>query len=189
MPYVPPTQPSIRVVKAFPRKGGTVQWSNRYFFTGSNLTHAQFLALNTLLGNEEQLLFAANCSIVEFIRYDAGSDVPVETASASVAGNLSMSGKEHTPSDCAAVIRFSTDQRTSKNHPIYLFKYMHGVVITSGGDADAVNSTQLTRYQNYAADCVAGFNDGTSTRHICGPYGAVALGSYVHPYITHRDFP
>lgn len=172
-----------------PRKGGTVQWSNRYFFTGGNLTHAQFLALNTLLQNEEQLLFSSAITIVEMIRYDIGSDVPVETASASVAGNLSMTGKSPCPSDAAACVRFSTDQRTSKNHPIYLFKYMHGVVYTTGGSEDSVNSTQLTRYQNYAADCVAGFNDGTSTRHITGPYGAVALGSFVHPYITHRDFP
>jgi hypothetical protein len=187
--YVPPTQPSIRVVKSFPRKGGTVQWSNRYFFTGANLTSGQFTALCALLQAEEVLLFAPNCSIVEFIQYDAGSDVPVRTATASAPGTLSMTGKEHTPSDCAAVVRFSTDQRTVKNHPIYLFKYMHGVTITAGDPGDDINSTQKTRYDSYGADVVAGFNDGTTLRHVCGPFGAVALGAFVHPYITHRDFP
>lgn len=165
-----------------------MQWSNRYFFTGDNLTLAQFNALKALLEAEEILLFAANCSIVEYIQYDAGSDVPVRTASASAAGTLSMSGKEHCTSDSCGLIRFSTSQRTSKNHPIYLFKYMHGVTITAGDAGDTVNGTQKTRYDNYANDVVAGFNDGTSTRHVCGPYGAVAIGQTVSPYVHHRDF-
>ena len=189
MPYTPPSQPSIRVVKSFPRRGGTVTWSNRYYFTGSNLTSGQFATLSAALQAEEVLLFASNCSIVEFIQYDAGSDVPVATNAVSVAGTLSMSGKEHCTSDSCGLIRFSTSQRTSKNHPIYLFKYMHGVVITAGDAGDTVNSTLKTRYDNYANDIVAGFSDGTSTRHITGPQGAVAIGQTVSPYVHHRDFP
>lgn len=176
-------------MKQFPRRAGTVTWSNRYFFTGANLTSGQFTALNALLEAEEILLFASNCSIIEFIQYDAGSDVPVRTASASSAGNLSMSGKEHCSSDSVGLIRFSTSQRTTKNHPIYLFKYMHGVVMSAGNAGDDVNSTLKTRYDSYASDVVAGFNDGTSTRHVCGPFGAVAIGGFVSPYVHHRDFP
>lgn len=186
---IPPTQPSIRVVKTIPRRGGTIEFSNRYFFTGSNLTGGQFTALVALLEAEEKLILPTYGNIIRYIRYDAGSDVPVTTNSVSVAGTMSTTGRTPATSDSAALARFSTSQRTSKNHPIYLFKYWHGVLCANGGTGDAIDPTQLTRYQSYATDIVAGFNDGTSTRHVCGPFGAVAIGEFVTGDVHHRDFP
>jgi hypothetical protein len=84
--------------------------------------------------------------------------------------------------------RFSTSQRTSKNHPIYLFKYWHGTLVANGAAVDVIDPTQLTRYQSFASDIVAGFSDGSSTRHVTGPYGAVALGGLVTQWVHHRDF-
>jgi len=172
-----------------PRRGGTVRWSNRWFFSGSNLTSGQYSALKTLLEAEYTLILPTTSSIVEYTQYDSGSDVPVASNAVSVAGTLATTGRQFTPSDCAACLRFATAARTSKNHPIYLFKYFHAPMIDTGSDGESITSTQKTRIDSFGSDCVAGFNDGTSVRHITGPHGASATGYFTHPYITHRDFP
>lgn len=171
-----------------PRRGGTVVTSNRYFFTGSALTLSQFNALVALLEAETKLILPTNFNIVEYTQYDPGSEVPVRTSSVSVAGTMSLTSRTQESSDSCALARFSTDQRTVRNHPIYLFKYWKGVLTASGGTMDVIDTTQKTRYDGFASDIVAGFNDGTSTRHVTGPYGAVALGQFVSQYVHHRDF-
>jgi len=189
MPTTPPSQPSIKVTVRSPRRGGTVEWSNRWFFTGANLTSGQFAALVALLEAEYKLILPTTSTIILYTQYDAGSDVPVATSSVSVAGTLASTGRQFTPSDAAWLMRFSTSQRTSKNHPIYLFKYFHAVMIDTGGDGDSVAALQKSRGDSFANDVVTGFNDGTATRHITGPYGAVAIGQVVSSYVHHRDFP
>lgn len=189
MPYVPPTQPSIKTTKSFPYRGGSRVWSNRYFFTGANLTHAQFLALVTALTDDEKILFGSEVSITEAIRYDAGSDVPVESESLSIAGTLNETNTQAIPGESVILARFSTDRRTSKNHPIYLFKYWHGARKANGDPGDNLLTLQYNHAVDVATDMVAGYSDGSTTRHVCGPFGAVALGFVVSPYIHHRDFP
>ncbi len=189
MAVTPPSQPSIKVTVQSPRRGGTVNWSNRWFFTGSNFTGGQFTALVALLQAEYTLVVPTTSTIIEYTRYDSGSDVPVTTNSVSVAGTLAATGRQYLPSDCAVLMRFSTSQRTSKNHPIYLFKYFHAVMEDTSGNGESVATLQKSRYDAFANDAVSGFNDGTSTRHITGPYGAVAIGQTVSAYVHHRDFP
>ena len=188
MAVTPPSQPSIKVTCRSPRRGGTHDWSNRYFFTGAALTSGQFAALVALLEAETKLILPTTSSIIEYTQYDPGSEVPVATSSVSVAGTMSLTGRTPCTSDSVALARFSTSQRTSKNHPIYLFKYWHGVLTANGSNGDAIDATQLGRYQSFATDIVAGFNDGTSTRHVTGPYGAVAIGQVVKSDAHHRDF-
>ena len=164
-------------------------WSNRWFFTGAALTLAQFNALVALLEAEYILILPTTSSIIEYTQYDPGSDVPVRTSSVSVAGTLATTGRQFCPSDAVTMLRFSTSQRTSKNHPIYLFKYFHAVMIDTSGDGDHQATTQNSRVTAFGTDVVAGFSDGTSTRHVTGPYGAVAIGFVNDGYIHHRDFP
>lgn len=188
MPVVPPSQPSIKVQYTVPRRGGIVETSNRYFFTGTNLTTGQFNALVALLQSEYELILPTDCNIVGYVQYDSGSQVPVHSTSVSVAGTLVLTGRTRASSDSCAMARFSTSQRTSKNHPIYLFKYWHGTVQANGAAVDEIDPTQLTRYRSFATDIVSGFSDGTTTRHVTGPYGAVALGQVVTEWVHHRDF-
>jgi hypothetical protein len=189
MPTTPPSQPSIKVIVRSPRRGGTVDWSNRWFFTGAALTLAQFNALVAALQAEYILTLPTTSTIIEYVQYDPGSDVPVRTSSVSVAGTLAATGRQYLPSECVWLMRFSTSQRTAKNHPIYLFKYMHAAMEDTSGNGDSIAALQKSRGDSFANDVVSGFSDGTSTRHVTGPYGAVAIGQTVSPYVHHRDFP
>lgn len=117
-----------------------------------------------------------------------GSEVPVDSETLSTTGTMSYSGTAQTPGDCATLIRFSTDQRTSKNHPIYLFKYYHDAVYASGGDPDTVVTIQHTRSATLGSTLVTGITQSAVVYKLAGPYGAVAQGSVAEPLITHRDF-
>jgi hypothetical protein len=92
--------------------------------------------------------------------------------------------------DCAALVRYSTADRSSKNHPIYCFNYYHGV---SGGTTvptvDNLNTAEKTALQTYGNAWIAGFSDGTNTYTRSRPNGNVCTGAFVEPLVTHRDLP
>lgn len=173
-----------------PYKGGTHQWSNRHHFAGgtpADLSHWTTF-VNAVVA-AEKLCMATTVTYVEAVCYEAGSDLPVHTITLSGTGARGGStGEVVFPLQTAALIRWSTDQRTSKNHPIYLFSYMHSILSHTGSDYELVEAAQLGTIQTYAAAWVSGFSDGTNTLKRAGPNGAVALGSFVPTHVTHRDF-
>lgn len=127
---------------------------------------------------------------MEAIGYDAGSDLPIFTKAYTTAGtNAGGAGALSVPLEVSALIRYATTQRTSKNHPIYLFNYMRGVKINSGSNRELLDTTFKGRVSTYAAAWVTGFSDGTTIHHRAGPNGAVAQSQVVGTYVTHRDFP
>lgn len=186
-----PTQASIRVVKTSPYKGGTKTWSNRYFFNGSDPSgSAAWAALAALLEPWEKPLITSASHIVEYIGYNAGSDVPVWSSSVSVAGTGTYGDSALiAPLECCALTKFTTTQRTSKNHPIYLFKYRHDVAAALGSDRELLHNDVKTNIQDYDAHWVTGFLVDGTTRPLTGPRGAVAQTRIVETYLTHRDFP
>lgn len=187
-----PTQPSIKIVKNIGRRGGAIDWSNRYFFTGSNPSGSTpwTTLADAVVAAEKAILPTTGVTILSAVGYDSGSDVPVFTKAYSVAGTYAPGGSEkRVPSDCAAMVKFTTDQRSTKNHPIYLFKWYHGVLCDESSGEEAMSTPMKAAYSTYAAAWIAGFSDGSATRHLCGPRGAVALTAIIPTYITHRDFP
>lgn len=91
--------------------------------------------------------------------------------------------------DVTALIRYATDQRTSKNHPVYLFNYYHAAM-REDGTSDSLSTQQKSTLETLATDLTDGtWSDGTNTLHRAGPNGAVATGFLVEQYLTHRDFP
>lgn len=171
-------------------RGNTVVWSNRWFFNQTSLpSTGDRTAIAQAIWDQEKIQYTTKVTIVDAIWYAAGSDVPVSTSAITGACTLSASGRIETPGDCAAVIRFSTTQRTSKNHPIYLFKYFHDVRYSSGGLADTVDTTQAGRFLALGQLLVTGISQGGTTYKVAGPQGAVGQGVDALPLITHRDFP
>lgn len=186
------TSASIKITKHMNYRDSARDWSNRYHFTGGvPADSTKWTTFADAITAAEKLIYqnVVGFSITRADGYDAGSDVPVFTKAYAIAGFAAFTNWQWTPGDVAALIRYSTATRTSKNHPLYLFNYVHNAGSTTTGQADLLNSPQKTAMQTYATAWVTGFSDGAVNHVRCGPNGDVATGSLVNSYLHHRDFP
>lgn len=188
-----PATPSIKINHTFLYRGQTKTWSNRWHFNGGTPADpAHWSTLGLAIIAAEKLCFTNDVTLTGWVGYNAGSDLPIASGVTSTAGTYTKPGGGYVMAgDAAAMMKWSTTARTSKNHPIYLFSYMHGILGNTSSAGDVVDSSQRALFNVYGAAWVTGFSDGTNTYVRAGPNGAT--GAYVvatNPwYVRHRDFP
>jgi hypothetical protein len=181
---------SIKVMTSFTYRGAAKVWSNRYHFDNDAPTTAgRWLAFSDAVVAAQKAMQITNQTIVGTVGYAAGSDVPVYSKTYTTAGTLSLTSIPQGPGDAALMVRYSTGAKSEKNHPIYLFSYYHGVLLSSDTNPDVVNSSQVTAAGTYAALWISGITDGTVVHHRCSPQGPLATGYLVDTKVRHRDFP
>jgi hypothetical protein len=188
----PPTQASIKVIKRMPYRGVTKDWSNRYFFDGSApADNTKWTTFSDAVVTAEKAIYhnESGYSIIGTVGYAAGSEIPVFSKTYTQVGTLTLTSYQLMPGDVAALVRYSTADRSEKNHPIYLFNYYHWVNADLSGPFDELKSTQRTAMGTYANLWISGISDGTVSHHRTGPYGHAATGQTVNQYLRHRDFP
>jgi hypothetical protein len=181
---------SIKILKQHNFRGAAHVYSNRYHFTnGAPADAAKWLALTNAIINAEKLIYRNDVTFVEAIGYAAGSELPVYTKTDTTVGTLAPTNYGENPLEVCALLRYSTDIRTSRNHPVYLFNYIHPGLTQTTATVETLNTDQKNAITTYGAAWITGFSDGAVTHKRAGPNGAVALGAYVSPWLTHRDFP
>jgi hypothetical protein len=185
------TQYSIRVKKSFVFRGAAKVWSNRYHFDGSAIGDSA--AMNTFMDGvvlAEKAIHGSQVTIVECNCFAPGSDVAIATKTYSTAGTLSITGGSACPGECAAILRMATTKKSTKNHPVFVFSYFHGVFFnTSSGVPDNILAAEKTAIEGYADSWKNGLSIGGRTYIRTTPDGHLTTGRVVSPYIGHRDFP
>ena len=182
--------PSIVVQKTMTYRGVPRVWSNRYHFNGGTPADtAHWTTFSDAVVTAEKACLLPYVQITKTLGYAAGNNVPVFTKSYSTNGTLA-NPILFQAGDVAAIVRYATTARTSKNHPIYLFNYYHGVGAQTGPPADTLYTAQGTALGTYAGIWIgAGFSDGTQAYNRAGPNGATATGLVVEAFLSHSDFP
>lgn len=186
----PPTEASIKWIFESPYQGGTKRWSTRFYLTGGDWQDlAHFNTLSDAIETELRSVTATESTIVESVGFNGGSFLPVHTKPYGLAGTQTLDGPAFAPLEACYLLRFTTTQRSSKNHPIYLFNYIHNAMINASGTPETPRASMKAAWQTRCNDLVAGYSDGSLTRRRCGPRGAVAQAGVCETYLTHRDFP
>lgn len=183
------------MIKEFTYRGVARQFSNRYHFSGGTpADSSHWTTFSDAVVTAEKAIFNAESAdgakIIATVGYEAGSEIPVFNKTYATDGTLGQGSALGNPGDVAFLVRYSTNARSSKNHPIYLFNYYHAC-LAQGSQAfnDQMNGPQRTAAQTYASSWISGFSDGTHTLKRSGPNGDDATGSLVELLVTHRDLP
>lgn len=183
--------PKIVVRSQYPYRGGTATVTNVYHFDGGNIgSSGAFTTFSDNVVTAFKATIGGDQTIIGTDYYDAGTTVAKYTKTYSTVGTLTASGLKGLPGECAALLRFSTTQRTSKNHPIYLFNYIREAYIDNASTTDDdLSHAQRSALQTYGTAWITGFSDGTVTHVRAGPNGAVAQTRDTSTFVHHRDFP
>jgi hypothetical protein len=181
----------MRVLFESTYKGGTRTWSTRiYWSVAVNPTDAVWNALANDLDDFVTACITPRTTHKGYTCYDIGSDVPVYSIERNAAGTFDPATPQWNPLEVSILARYTTTQRTSKNHPIYLYQYLRDGMTQAGQpDRELANTDQKENVRQLCAALVDGFVIGGSTYKKASRYGAVAQDVTVEQYLTHRDFP
>lgn len=149
----------------------------------------KWTTLCDLVANAEKLALYNTSTIVQAVGYQAGSEVADFSKVYALTGSLSPTGLQVQQGEVCALVRYSTANRSTKNHPIYLFNYYHDACSISASQRDQPHATWVAALNTYAQAWISGFNDGANVQVRCSPQGHIATTRVTEGYLTHRDFP
>ena len=177
------------LTKQFTYEGVGREWTNGYYFIGTEpASFSEWSSFANDVIDLEKLILQNDVTIVKAQGYQVDDDFPSYSEAFSTVGTLSVSGASNAPRDCAAVVRLSTEARSTTNHPIYGYNYYHGVADYDSGSGHPpgwLYEPQRTAIKTYADAWIAGIGD----MNRCTRGGHVCVSSFVDPWIRHRDFP
>ena len=183
--------PSLRVHMVVPYEGASHDWSMRFHFSGGvPASDADWLTFAEALWTSLKPGILDNVHRHAYTGYVSDASPAVfNSVPASAAGTCSRTGLQTQTAYIAANMYWPTDARDSRNHPIYLRNYVHGVVIQDADACQPVGTVQkaaLAAFAQAFSDAGAGFSDGTNTYKRAGPNGAVGLSGLCAQYPSHR---
>lgn len=185
-----PTQAGIKLTFSFSYQGNTKVWSQLWHFTGGSWQdQTHFNALSDALWNQVKTVTCSRVTLVSSTGYNPGSFLPVYTKSYSAAGTYTDTSNPQAHGEACMLWRFTTDQRSTKNHPIYLYKWFHGTQSDGSTSPDTLRAGIHSSAAPPIAAILAGLSDGTLTRIYAGPRGAVAQSGTCNTLLHVREFP
>lgn len=167
----------ITVVQTFTYRGAPEEWSNKFHFQGSAPSDpAGWRSLADAFIAEWKLALTDVVTIVRVLCYTDTDNPAVYTYdlasfAGTVAGNISTGASADLleSGDVAGLIRWNTGRVSSRGKPVYLFKYLHGVMHASGArDAWRDTGTAATFANNIRSSSGAwpGLADKTGTEPV-----------------------
>lgn len=189
------TTASIKVVKQFTYRGVLREFSNRYHFDGgAPADNTKWTTFSDAVVAAEKACFlplsGPGAKVVRTVGYAPGSEIPVFQKTYTADGTLSLTNYGPVAGDVAGLVRLSTADRSSKNHPVYLFSYYHAVHYQTTVDSDTWHSTERSAHNTYHGQWITGFSDGAVSHKRCRPSStSVATGVLAETLLTHRDLP
>jgi len=184
--------PFLTLTKSFNYRGARELFANIYHFDTTPPSSAAWSALVNAVWALEANLFPTTVQLESATGHTPGTPPvlayeadPAPAGPGGPAAFYTPAVTEHpVPGDCAAWIRYSTTQKTSRGKPIYLRNYYHAIFYDTS--SDLLSALQKPTFDALGTAMVNGILADGITYHRAGPRGAVAQGHMVGPNITTR---
>lgn len=180
--------PGITVVQTFTYRGAPEEWSNKFHFQGDAPSDpAGWRDLADAFIDLWKTTLTDVVTIVRVLCYEDTDDPAVYTYTlASFSGNVAgtittgVSADLLESGDVAALLRWNTGKTSTKGKPIYLFKYLHGVMHASGA-RDTWRDTTVAG--TFASDVMSASGDWPG---LADKAGDAPVGHLAETYLTTR---
>jgi hypothetical protein len=187
----------IRFEFTSPYRDGTKNWSTTFHCTGPEWAdHDAAYTYSNGVWTAIQHAVLDTTTLNTIVAYNPGSDIPVYTMDWEDTGGYNDHSNPMTALEECMLIKWDTDARSVRNHPVYLFNFFHHVQSEGATNPDILRSGMRTTMDDNLATILAGISDGHITRFRCGPRAPevgydqpVATGAVTQHPLHHRDFP